>query len=88
MTGLADDRTVVRRLLAHIDNRTTDLAESSWREPVENYRSPERFAAERDRVLRRYPIPFCPSAALPEPGSYLARDAAETPIIAVRGVDG
>jgi phenylpropionate dioxygenase-like ring-hydroxylating dioxygenase large terminal subunit len=85
---LADDQTVVQRLLDHIDNRTTDLSESSWREPVANYRSAERFAAELALVLRRYPIPFCPSVALAEPGSYLARDAAGTPILAVRGTDG
>ena len=88
MNILADDQTVVQRLLDHIDNKTTDLSESSWREPVENYRSPARFAAEREMVLRRLPIPFCPSAALAEPGAYVARDAAETPILAVRGSDG
>jgi phenylpropionate dioxygenase-like ring-hydroxylating dioxygenase large terminal subunit len=84
---LDDDATVIQRLLDHIDRKTTDLAESSWREPVVNYRSPERFAAERE-VLRRFPIPFCPSAALAEPGSFVARDAAGTPILAVRGMDG
>ena len=87
-TPLADDATVVQRILDHIDNKTTDLSESSWREPVENYRSPARFAAEREMVLRRLPIPFCPSAALTEPGAYVARDAAQTPILAVRGNDG
>jgi phenylpropionate dioxygenase-like ring-hydroxylating dioxygenase large terminal subunit len=88
MTVLADDQTVVQRLLDHIDHKTTDLSEASWREPVENYRSPERFAAELEVVLRRYPVPFCPSAALAQAGSYVARDAAATPLIAVRGNDG
>ena len=88
MTTLADDQTVVQRLLDHIDNKTTDLSEASWREPVENYRSAERLAAELERVLRRYPIPFCPSAALPEIGSYVARDAAHRPLLVVRGNDG
>jgi len=87
MSGLADDRTVVERLLHHIDHKTTDLSEASWREPVEHYRSAARLAAELG-VLRRHPVVFCPSAALPEPGSYLARDAARTPILAVRGGDG
>ena len=87
-TQLADDPSVVQRILDHIDNRTTDLAGSVWREPVENYRSTARFDAELDLVLRRHPIPFCPSAALPDAGSYLARDAAGIPVIAVRGRDG
>jgi phenylpropionate dioxygenase-like ring-hydroxylating dioxygenase large terminal subunit len=88
MTSLADDRSVVQRVLDHIDNRTTDLSETTWREPVEHYRSAERFAAELALVLRRVPAPFCPSAALPEAGSFVARDAAGIPIIAVRGSDG
>jgi len=84
---LADDATVVQRILDHIDAGTTDLGETTWREPVENYLSPERFAAEIE-LMRRRPIAFCPSAALREPGDYLARDAAGLPLLAVRGRDG
>jgi nitrite reductase/ring-hydroxylating ferredoxin subunit len=86
-SSLADDQTVVRRILDHVDNETTDRSETTWREPVANYRSPERLAAEID-VLRRYPTPFCPSAALAENGAYVARSAAGTPLLAVRGSDG
>ena len=34
------------------------------------------------------PIPFCPSAALNENGSYIARRASGTPLLVVRGEDG
>ncbi len=87
MNKLLDDQSVVQRIFDHIDKQTTDLGEQSWREPVKNYLSPERFAAEIE-VLRRSPIPFCPSAALPENGSYLAREVAGNPVLAVRGSDG
>jgi len=87
-TPLASDASVIQRLFDHIDAETADTAERTWREPVEHYRSEARFRAERDLVLRRTPTAFCPSAALPEAGSYLARDAAGTPILAVRGGDG
>jgi phenylpropionate dioxygenase-like ring-hydroxylating dioxygenase large terminal subunit len=87
-TTLADDPTVVQRLLDHIDHKTTDLGDDVWREPVESYRSPSRYAAERERVMRRSPTPFCPSAAIAEPGTYVAREAAGTPLVAVRGTDG
>jgi phenylpropionate dioxygenase-like ring-hydroxylating dioxygenase large terminal subunit len=87
-TMLADDQTVVQRILDHIDHETTDLSEAGWREPVVHYRSEDRLKAELAQVLRRHPVPFCPSAALPREGSYLARDAALTPILAVRGKDG
>jgi len=85
---LADDPTVVQRIFDHIDGRTTDLGGETWREPVEHYRSDERFRTELSSVLRRTPTGFCPSAALAEPGAYLARNAAGIPIVAVRGQDG
>jgi phenylpropionate dioxygenase-like ring-hydroxylating dioxygenase large terminal subunit len=89
MSGiLTDDPTVIERLLNHIDHKTTDMSDGVWREPVEHYTSQERFEAEIARAFRRTATPFCPSAALPEVGSYLARDAALTPIVAVRGPDG
>lgn len=87
-TTLADEPTLVARILDHIDANTTDRSAAVWREPVANYVSPARFEAEVSRALRRTPTPFCPSAALPEAGSYVARDAALTPILAVRGADG
>jgi phenylpropionate dioxygenase-like ring-hydroxylating dioxygenase large terminal subunit len=86
--ALMPDPAVVERILQHIDRGTTDLGAASWREPVVHYRSDERLALERERVLRRHPTPFCPSAALPGAGSYLARSAAGTPLLAVRGDDG
>jgi len=85
---LATDPSVIERIFDHIDHGTTDTAEAVWREPVEHYRSEARFRAEREIVLRRTPTAFCPSAALPTAGSYVARDAAGTPILAVRGIDG
>lgn len=84
--AFADDATVVARVLDHIANRTTDVAPRGWREPVANYRCTERLSAEL-ALFRRFPTPFCPSTALPEAGSYLARTAAGTPLLAVRGDD-
>jgi phenylpropionate dioxygenase-like ring-hydroxylating dioxygenase large terminal subunit len=87
MATLLDDRSMAQRIFAHIEAGTTDMSEGIWREPVQNYRSEERLCAEIETVLRRLPTPFCPSAALPEIGSYLAREAAGTPLLAVRGAD-
>ncbi len=82
-----DDQSVIERVLAHIRNRTTDLGTEVWREPVENYRSASRFAAEL-ALLRQLPVPYCPSVALPEPGSFLARTAAGVPLLVVRDAEG
>ena len=87
MNAGMDDQAVIERILAHIRNRTTDLGQEVWREPVENYLSEARYSAEL-ALLRRFPVPFCPSVALPEAGSYIARETAGTPLLVVRGADG
>jgi phenylpropionate dioxygenase-like ring-hydroxylating dioxygenase large terminal subunit len=85
---LLPDPAIAGRILAHIDAATTDLAPAPWREPATNYQSPARLDAEIHHVMRRTPTPFCPSAALPAPGAYIAREAAGTPLVVVRGADG
>jgi choline monooxygenase len=87
MAPLMSDIEVIERVLDHVANRTTDLGDDVWREPVENYRSQERFELEME-LFKRLPMVYCPSAALPENGSYVARTLAGTPLLAVRGNDG
>lgn len=87
MAELMSDAAVVERVFEHIDHDTTDVGDQLWREPVENYRSNNRFGAEIE-LLKRLPVPFCPSAALAQTGSYVARSAAGTPLVVVRGEDG
>ena len=85
---VADDVQIVRRLLAHIDAGTTDEGEV-WREPVENYLDPRRFADEL-RLLRSLPSVFMPSAAIPNPGDRVERVCFGTPLFALlteRAVD-
>jgi choline monooxygenase len=83
---VADDVQIVRRVLAHIDAGTTDEGEA-WRESVENYLDPGRFADEL-RLLRSLPSVFIPSATIPNPGDHVDRVCFGTPLCAVRGNDG
>ncbi len=85
MEALLDDQRVVQRVLDHIDHKTTDLGAETWREPVANYTCAQRFSAEIE-MLKRLPVPFCPSAALPEAGSYVARNAAGIPLSSCAGM--
>jgi len=82
---VAEDVEIVHRLLTHIDAGTTDEGEP-WREPVENYLDPARFADEL-RMLRSFPSVFIPSAAIPNPGDHVERVCFGTPLFAVRGND-
>ena len=87
MISLLNEQEIIERIFNHIDNKTTDLGDTVWKEPVESYLSEDRFESEI-ALLRRMPIPFCPSAMLSESGSYVARKAAGTPLLVVRGEDG
>jgi phenylpropionate dioxygenase-like ring-hydroxylating dioxygenase large terminal subunit len=84
---LLDDNQIIERVFSHIDNKTTDLGSEVWREPVKNYVDQERFDKEI-KLLRSQPVPFCPSSALPERGSYVSRVAAGTPILVTRDEEG
>jgi len=87
MQKFMSDSDVVDRVLKHVANGTTDRGEDVWQEPVENYRSPERLSREL-ALFKTLPTPFCPSIALAKTGDYIARRAAGTPLIVVRGKDG
>jgi choline monooxygenase len=87
MAALMSDTDVIQRVLDHASARTTDLGDVVWREPVEHYRCEERFQLEME-LFKRLPMVFCPSAALAENGSYVARTLAGAPLLAVRGNDG
>lgn len=82
---VADDVEIVRRVLAHIDAGTTDEG-PAWREPVENYLDPGRFAEEL-RLLRAMPSVFLPAATIPKPGDHAERSVFGAPLFAVRGRD-
>jgi choline monooxygenase len=85
-SSVADDVEIVRRILAHIDAGTTDEGEA-WREPVQNYLDPTRFAAELE-TLRSFPSVYLPSAAIPNAGDHAERVTFGVPLFAVRGRDG
>ncbi len=84
---LLSEQQILERIFDHIDHKTTDLGDTVWQEPVANYLSEERFESEI-ALLRRLPVVFCLSAMLPDNGSYVARKAAGSPLLVVRGDDG
>ena len=54
-----------RKLLAHLDHRTTALADAIYRNPVTEYTCPQQGARERDLLFRNGPINIGLSALLP-----------------------
>jgi phenylpropionate dioxygenase-like ring-hydroxylating dioxygenase large terminal subunit len=83
-----EELAVGRRLLGHIDGRTTDLADALFRNRVDAYSCRERAARERDGLFRALPLFMGLSTRLPRPGDYIAEDVAGMPVLLVRGSDG
>lgn len=79
---------LMRKVFAHLNAGTTDLAEDVWRQPIEGYTNPQRLARETEALFRRYPLLMGMSCQLREPGDYLTDHFAGIPILLVRGKDG
>jgi phenylpropionate dioxygenase-like ring-hydroxylating dioxygenase large terminal subunit len=81
------ERSLARRLIDHIENRTTDMADGVLEVPADVY-----LGGHHDRevvaLFLRYPLVLALSGALPEPGTYRTIDVAGTPVLMVRGGDG
>jgi len=83
-----EELAVGRRLIGHIDGRTTDLADALFRNRTVNYSCRERAALERDKLFRGLPIFMGLSTRLPKPGDYATEDVAGMPVLLTRGADG
>eukprot|EP01035_Chromulina_nebulosa_P067812 gene67812-92910_t len=77
-----------RRVVEHIRNSTSDLADHPMRNDVSVYIDAARHAAERQKLFRETPLVACLSRELPGPGSFRTFDETGVPIIIVRGGDG
>lgn len=81
-------RSINRRIVGHIRNGTSDLADGAMRNSVAVYTDPARHAAERQKLFRETPVVACLSADLPSAGSFRTFDETGVPIVVVRGRDG
>lgn len=84
----AFEHEMARRLVAHVNDGTTDMADSVVEVPAANYTSEQRYQAEVAGLFLDHPLVLCLSGALPEVGSYLAIDLVDTPLIVTRDKDG
>ncbi|MUH46417.1 MAG: Rieske 2Fe-2S domain-containing protein, partial [Actinobacteria bacterium] len=79
---------MMRRLVAHTRNKTTDQAESTFEEPVDNYLDEELFAAEIELIFKRIPLPLALSCELPAKNSYKAIEVVGVPVVMTRDSKG
>jgi phenylpropionate dioxygenase-like ring-hydroxylating dioxygenase large terminal subunit len=82
------ERGIVRRLLDHVANGTTDMADEVLEIPAALYTSAEHGAREHAALFEHQPLVLCLSGALPAPGTYRAIDLLSTPILLTRDAEG
>jgi choline monooxygenase len=81
------ERSLARRLLDHIEHRTTDLADDVMELPTTVY-SGARHEEELEVLFRNQALVLCLSAALPGPETFRTVDLCGTPILLTRDAAG
>ncbi|MGH3247702.1 MAG: aromatic ring-hydroxylating oxygenase subunit alpha [Trebonia sp.] len=81
------ERSLARRLLGHIEHRTTDLADEVLELGTDIY-SPEHHALEVEALFLGPPLVFCLSGGLPGPGTFRTVDLCGTPVLLTRDAAG
>ncbi|MBK6508835.1 MAG: aromatic ring-hydroxylating dioxygenase subunit alpha [Haliea sp.] len=77
-----------RRLLENLRNNTTDMAASETRIAASEFYCPDILAAERQHLFINTPQPVAFSGELPGPGSYLALQMLDIPVLLTRDERG
>ena len=79
---------LAKRMLAHVENGTTDQTDDLMEVPVSEYVDPDRWAAEMEVIFKRVPLALGLTCELREPGAYKAIDVLGVPVLISRGADG
>ncbi len=77
-----------RKLLDHVRNHTTAMADDVYRNEIGDYTCPDQFARERALFFKRGPFAVGLSCLIPSKGDYMTHDHAGVPILLVRQDDG
>ena len=76
---------LAKRMLAHVENGTTDQTDDLMEVPVSEYVDPDRWAAEMEVIFKRVPLALGLTCELREPGAYKAIDVLGVPVLISRG---
>lgn len=79
---------LLKRLLTHIDAKTTHLADAPWRNDVSVYADPQHLAREQAILFRRHPLLMGFASEWAGPGTFRTDDYAGVPILVARDRDG
>lgn len=76
------------QMLRHVENGTTDQADTILEVPTSAYTDPNRWTREVELIFKRLPLMMALTIELPNPGDYKAMEMVGLPILLTRGKDG
>jgi phenylpropionate dioxygenase-like ring-hydroxylating dioxygenase large terminal subunit len=79
---------LAKRMLAHVENGTTDQTDELMEVPVSEYADADRWQAEMDVIFKRVPLALTLTCELRDPGAFKAIDVLGVPVLVSRGADG
>jgi phenylpropionate dioxygenase-like ring-hydroxylating dioxygenase large terminal subunit len=82
-----DPVSVVKRLICHVADGTTDQAPDTMALPVAAYLDEHRYREEFEIIFKRHPQAIALGIQVAEPGNYLASKIMGVPVLIVRGKD-
>lgn len=88
MGTTAEERDIIRRLLDHDEQKSTDMLPSVMDNPVAKYTDADRLQQEIDVLFRSFPIAIAHRSELAEPGDFLTHDQTGVPILVARTESG
>jgi len=88
MGTTAEEREIIRRILDHEANGTTDTLPSVMDNPTTHYTDPEQLRQEIDVLFRNFPLAIAHRSELAEPGDFVTHDDTGMPILVTRTDEG
>ncbi|GAB3114245.1 Rieske 2Fe-2S domain-containing protein [Aestuariicella hydrocarbonica] len=79
---------MVEKMIDHVDNKTTDMAEDTLSVPSSAYTDPQIWQQEMDLIFKNRPVFVAMSNELPEPGCYKTLQFLDKPLLITRLADG
>jgi phenylpropionate dioxygenase-like ring-hydroxylating dioxygenase large terminal subunit len=88
MSISAEETGIIKSILQHCEDGSTDMQPELMRNPVTTYTDPATLSQEVDTLFRKFPIILGHAQQLPEAGSYFTNDDIGVPILVTRNNDG
>lgn len=88
MGTTAEERAIIRRILDHEANGTTDTLPTVMDNPITHYTDPEQLRQEIDVLFRNFPLAIAHRSELAAPGDFVTHDDTGVPILVTRTDNG